>query len=92
MANIQRYRGFHYPREIIGNVVWLYFWFSLSFRDIENLMASQGVVVTYGTIRQWTLRFGQQYAAELRRRHPRCGGEWHLDEVVLTIKGKRHYL
>ncbi len=73
-------------------MVWLYFRFSLSFRDIEELMASRGIVVTYETIRQWTLRFGQQYAAELRRRQPRRGDKWHLDEVVLTIKGKHHYL
>jgi putative transposase len=71
---------------------WLYFRLSLSFRDIEELMASRGIVVTYETIRQWTLRFGQQYANELRRRQPRRGDKWHLDEVVLTIKGKHHYL
>nr|ALZ45887.1 Mobile element protein [Sphingomonas sp. SH] len=73
MTGSQLYRGFRYPREIISHVVWLYFRFSLSFRDIEELMASRGIVVTYETIRQWTLRFGQQYAAELRRRQPRRG-------------------
>jgi putative transposase len=92
MANTQLYRGFRYPREIISHVVWLYFRFSLSFRDVEELMASRGVIVTYETIRQWTLRFGQQFAAELRRRQPRRGDKWHLDEVVLTIKGKHQYL
>jgi putative transposase len=92
MTKCQIYRGFRYPREIISHVVWLYFRFSLSFRDIEDLMASRGIVVTYETIRQWTLRFGQQYANELRRRQPRRGDKWHLDEVVLTIKGKHHYL
>jgi len=92
MTNSQLYRGFRYPREIISHVVWLYFRFSLSFRDVEELMASRGIVVTYETIRQWTLRFGQQYANELRRRQPRRGDKWHLDEVVLTIKGKHHYL
>jgi putative transposase len=92
MTGSQLYRGFRYPRGIISHVVWLYFRFSLSFRDIEELMGSRGIVVTYETIRQWTLRFGQQYAAELRRRQPRRGDKWHLDEVVLTIKGKHHYL
>jgi putative transposase len=92
MTGSQLYRGFRYPREIISHVVWLYFRFSLSFRDIEELMASRGIVVTYETIRQWTLRFGQQFANELRRRQPRRGDKWHLDEVVLTIKGKHHYL
>ena len=92
MTSFELYRGFRYPRAIISHVVWLYFRFSLSFRDIEELMASRGVIVTYETIRQWTLRFGQQFANELRRRQPRRGDKWHLDEVVLTIKGKHHYL
>jgi putative transposase len=86
------YCGFRYPAEIISHVVWLYFRFALSFRDIEELMASRGIIVTYETIRQWTLKFGQSYANELRRRQPQRGDKWHLDEVVLTIKGKHHYL
>ena len=55
-------------------------------------MASRGIIVTYETIRQWTLKFGQGYANELRRRQPKRGDKWHLDEVVLTIKGRQHYL
>ena len=86
------YSGFRYPAEIISHVVWLYFRFSLSFRDIEELMASRGITVTYETIRQWTLKFGQRYASALRRRQPQRGDKWHLDEVVLTIKGQHHYL
>lgn len=86
------YRGFRYPAEIISHVVWLYFRFCLSFRDIEELMASRGIFVTYETIRQGTLKFGQRYANMLHRRRPRRGDKWHLDEVVLSIKGKRHYL
>ncbi|BBB64199.1 hypothetical protein UNDKW_5926 (plasmid) [Undibacterium sp. KW1] len=72
--------------------MWLYSRFALSFRDIEALMASRGIIVTYETIRQWTLKFGQCYANELRRRQPQRGGKWHLDQVVLTIKGKHYYL
>ena len=86
------YKGFGYPATIISHVVWLYFRFSLSFRDIEELMASRGIFVTYETIRQWTLKFGQTYANVLRRRQPKRGDKWHLDEVVLTIKGQHHYL
>ena len=86
------YVGFRYPSEIISHVVWLYFRFSLSFRDIEELMASRGIIVTYETIRQWTLKFGQRYANSLRRRQAQRGDKWHLDEVVLTIKGTHHYL
>lgn len=92
MANPQRYRGFRYPSELISHVVWLYFRFSLSLRDIEELMSSRGIIVTYETLRQWTLKFGQRYANELRRRQPRHSDKWHLDEVVLSIKGKHHYL
>ena len=86
------YKGFRYPSVIISHVVWLYFRFSLSFRDIEELMASRGIFVTYESIRQWTLKFGQAYANVLRRRQPRRGDKWHLDEVVLTIKGQHYYL
>lgn len=64
------YRGFRYPAEIISHVVWLYFRFALSIREIEELMASRGIIVTHETIRQWTLRLGQRYANELRRRQP----------------------
>jgi putative transposase len=91
MKTSNLYRGFRYPAEIISHVVWLYFRFSRSFRDIEELMASRGIFVTYETIRQWTLKFGQQFANELRRRLPKRGDQWHLDEA-LTIKGKHHYL
>ncbi len=85
-------KGYRFPPEIISHAVWLYFRFSLSFRDVEELMAQRGVVVTYETVRQWCLKFGQTYANELRRRRPRCGDLWHMDEVVLTIRGKKHYL
>jgi putative transposase len=86
------YKGFRFPPEIISHAVWLYFRFSLSFRDVEELLAQRGIVVTYETVRQWCLKFGQTYANELRRRRPRCGDKWHLDEVYLKINGKTHYL
>jgi len=64
----------------------------LSFRDVEELLLERGVVVTYEAIRKWCRKFGQQYANQLRRRRPRPGDKWQMDEVFLTIKGKRHYL
>src|SRR5260221_413174 len=85
------YKGFRFPPEIISHAVWLYFRFSLSFRDVEELLAQRGIVVTYA-VRQWCLKFGQSSANELRKRHPRCGDKWHMDEVVLTIRGQKHYL
>jgi len=86
------YKGFRFPPEIISHAVWLYFRFSLSFRDVEELLAQRGIVVSYETVRQWCLKFGQTYANELKRRRPRCGDKWHLDEVFLRINGKIHYL
>src|ERR1700724_1866496 len=86
-------KGFRFPPEIMSHAVWLYFRFSLSFRDVEELLAQRGIVVTYETVRQWCLKFGQTYANELRRRRrPRCGDKCHMDEVFLTIRGERHYL
>jgi putative transposase len=86
------YKGFRFPSEIISHAVWLYFRFSLSYRDVEELLAQRGIIVTYETVRQWCLKFGQTYANELRCRRPRCGDKWHMDEVILTIRGQKHYL
>src|SRR6266498_3780762 len=86
------YTGYRFPAEIISHAVWLYFRFPLSYRDVEELMAERGIVLTYETIRQWCQKFGQQYANHLRRRRAQTGDKWHLDEVFLTINGERHYL
>ncbi|GHO63224.1 hypothetical protein KSC_021160 [Ktedonobacter sp. SOSP1-52] len=86
------YNGFRFPPEIISHCIWLYFRFSLSYRDIEEVMAERGVVLTYETVRQWCQKFGQRYANELKRRHGKRGDKWHLDEVFLKISGKTHYL
>ena len=86
------YKGHRYPAEIIAHCVWLYHRFPLSFREVEELMVVRGVIVSYETIRQWCAKFGPVYAAGLRRRQPRPGDKWHLDEVFLTINGRRQYL
>src|SRR2546430_7997985 len=86
------YKNHRFPTAIISHAVWLYFRFCLSFRDVKELRLERGVVVTYEAIRKWCCKFGQQYATQLRRRRPRPGDKWHLDEVFLTIKGERHYL
>ena len=86
------YKGHRYPAEIIAHCVWLYHRFPLSFREVEELMLVRGVIVTYETIRQWCAKFGPVYAAGLRRRQPRPGDKWHLDEVFLTINARRQYL
>jgi len=64
----------------------------VSFRDVEELMAARGIVVSYETIRRWCEKFGKAYADGLRRRRPRTGDKWHLDEVFLKINGVQHYL
>jgi putative transposase len=90
--SINRYKHHRFPVEIISHAVWLYFRFCLSYRDVEELLFARGVIVTYEAIRKWCRKFGQAYANQLRRRRPRPGDKWHLDEVFLTIYGERHYL
>ena len=86
------YTGYRFPTEIISHVVWLYYRFSLSYRDVEELMAARGVVLSYETVRQWCRKFGQHSANQLRRRRAQTGDKWHLDEVFLKINGRLHYL
>jgi putative transposase len=86
------YKGFRFPAEIISHCVWLYHRFSLSFREVEEMMLQRGVVVSHESIRQWCAKFGQTYANALRRRRARPGDRWHLDEVFIKINGRIHYL
>jgi putative transposase len=86
------YTHHRFPAEFISHGVWLYFRFCLSYRDVEELLFARGISVTYKTIQKWCLKFGQAYANQLRRRRPRPGDKWHLDEVFLTINGARHSL
>src|SRR3712207_3017098 len=86
------YRRHRFSGEIISHCVWLYYRFSLSYRDIEEMMAQRGVRVSYETIRQWCLKFGQTIADELRRRRPRPGEKWHLDEVHKSAEQAQRFL
>jgi len=81
-----------FPAEIISHAVWLYHVFSLSLRDVELLLAERGIVVSYETVRRWCEKFGQTFADRLRRRRPRPGDKWYLDEVFIRIQGVQHYL
>ena len=92
LPTFNTYKRHRFPAEIISHCVWLYFRFCLSYRDVEELMAERGVILTYEAVRYWCQKFGQAYANQLRRRRPQPGDKWHLDEVFLTIKGERHYL
>lgn len=81
-----------FPAELISHAVWLYHVFSLSFRDVELILAERGVIVSYESIRRWCRKFGASFANGLRRRRPRPGDKWHLDEVFIRIRGELHYL
>jgi putative transposase len=89
---INPYKRHRFPAEIVSHSVWLYYRFSLSYRDVEELMAERGVTLSYEAVRYWCRKFGQAYANALRHRHPSPGDKWHLDEVFLTINKERHYL
>jgi putative transposase len=91
-ASVSVYRRHRFPAEIISHCVWLYFRFARSFRDVEEMLAMRGVTLSYETVREWCLKFGQTYANGLRRRSSRTGDRWHLDEVFLKINGRLHYL
>jgi len=91
-AKTPSYHGYRFPSEIISHAVWLYYRFCLSFRDVEDLLAERGVIVSYETIRQWSRKFGGEYARKLKRRQGRLGDTWHLDELFVTIQGERQYL
>lgn len=86
------YAGHRFPAEIIGHVVWLYYRFPLSLRMVEELLAARGLLISHETVRQWARKFGQTFANQIRRRLPGAGDKWHLDEVVITIAGRRHWL
>jgi putative transposase len=81
-----------FPAEIISHAVWLYPVFSLSLRDVELILAERGVFLTYETVRRWCRKFGESFAKSMRRRRPRPGDRWHLDEVFIRIQGVQHYL
>src|SRR3982751_6496680 len=87
-----RYTGYRFPAEVISHAVWLYFRFPLSLRMVEEMLAARGIIVSHETIRQWARKFGQNIANQIRRRLPRAGEKWHLDEVAIKIAGQKHWL
>jgi putative transposase len=86
------YAGYRFPAEIINHAVWLYFRFPLSLRMVDELLAARGIFVSYETLRQWARKFGQVFANQIRRRLPAAGDKWHMDEIVITISGVKHWL
>ena len=86
------YRRHRFPPEIIQHAIWLYLRFTLSYRDVEELLAERGLDISYETVRRWVFKFGPAIARRLRQRRPRPSNRWHLDEMVVRIAGKRMYL
>src|SRR5918995_4812178 len=92
MSNPVSYKHHRFPPEIIAHAVWLYFRFPLSLRLVEEMLLERDIVVSYETVRRWALKFGPAYARRLRRKTPSRRDIWHLDEVVVTISGQKHWL
>ncbi len=86
------FKRHRFPPEIIQHAVWLYARFTLSFRDVEDLLAERGIDVSNETVRRWFLKFGRLVAVNLRRSRPRASARWHLDEMVIKIRGQKHWL
>jgi hypothetical protein len=86
------YRRHRFPPELIQHATWLYLRFTLSYRDVEELLAERGLDFSYETVRRWVLKFGLAIARRLRHRRPRPSDRWHLDQMVVRITGERMYL
>ena len=86
------YRGYRYPPDVIQRAVWLYLRFTLSLRDVEDLLAERGIDVSYETVRCWVERFGPQIAKRIRSARPKPTSMWHLDEMFASIGGRQMYL
>ena len=86
------FKRHRFPSEIIRHAIWLYARFTLSFRDVEELLAERGIDASYETVRRWFLKFGPSIAANIRRSRPRPSDHWHLDEMVISIRGGKYWL
>lgn len=87
-----RLKGFRFPGEITAYAVWAWHRFALSKADVEDLLAERGVFVSRDSIRLWVNRFGAHFSNCIRRERPRSADKWHLDEVVIPIRGKKRWL
>src|SRR5215472_16108908 len=86
------YRRHRFPPTVIQHAVWLYLRFTLSYRDVEDLLVERGLDVSYETVQRWVLKFGPMFARELSRRRPRPTSRWHLDEMAVIISGRQFWL
>lgn len=91
-STFPRLKGFRFPREVVGYAVWAYHWFALSTADVEDLLAERGVIMSRESVRLWITRFGQHFAACIRRDRPKPNDKCHVDEAVISISGKKFWL
>ncbi|PQV56086.1 putative transposase [Defluviimonas denitrificans] len=93
MSTPNLYRRHRFPPDLIAHAVWLYFRFPLSLRMVEDLLAQRGIIVSHQMVRAWAEKFGRSIANTIRRRSTgRFDDKWHLDEVVVSIGGRKHWL
>lgn len=92
MLTGQKLPGYRFPLAVIGHAVWLYHRFTLSYRNIEELLLERGIVVTRESIRSWCIKFSNLFAQGLRHREPQRGSRWHLDEMHVDVGGVKHWL
>jgi len=91
-SSLPRLKGSRFPREIVAYAVWVYPRFALSTADVEDLLAQRGVIVSRETVRLWVNRFDRHFAGCIRKERSRPNDKWHIDEVVITIGGRKFWL
>jgi putative transposase len=88
----EKYVGYLHPKEIIKYAIWLYYRFNASLRDTVEGLFYRDLDVSHETVRQWVYKFGSLFSSLIKKKQLKRGDKWHLDEVCLTIKCKRHWL
>jgi putative transposase len=91
-ASAECSKGYRFPKAIISYAVYLYHRYGLSYRDVQELLFERGIDVSHETVRVWCAKFGPDIAEALRRRRPRRGSTWHLDEMRVVVGGTVHWL
>jgi putative transposase len=92
LAATEKYKGYRYPIDIIQHAVYLYHRFTVSLRDVDEMLLYWGIVVSYEAIREWGIKLDQRYANCIKQRAPRRGDKWHLDEMYIVINKRKHWL
>ncbi len=87
-----RYPGYRFPKDVITYAVWLYHRFPVSLRGVQEILFERGMIVSHESLKQWGKKFGPKYAAKLRRREPRRGDTWHLDEMAVKFDSETRWI